>query len=112
MFDYNKLRAPFLTVLVIALTILIDFPVSYAVVLILFFWLRTLDIIPMVERKIHDVYPGFINHHGLVRKAIPYAVYLILLISLKFIIIDIAMERILHIPARQELMDFVTRVSE
>ena len=112
MFDFNKLRAPLLTVLVIALTIFMDFPVSYAVVLILFFWIRTFGIADRIEGKIHDIYPGFIDHHDLVRRAIPYAVYLVLLISLKFLVIDIVMERILHIPARQELMNFITKLAE
>jgi hypothetical protein len=112
MFDYNKLRAPILTVLVIVLTVFMDFPLSYAIVLILFFWIRTFGITEKIEKKIHDVYPGFIDHHELVRRAIPYAVYLLLLISLKFLVIDIVMERILHIPARQELMDFITKLAE
>ncbi len=109
--DFNKLRAPLLTILVIALTVFMDFPLSYAVVLILFFWVRTLGITTMIEKKIHEVYPGFIDHHEIVRRAIPYAVYLVLLISLKFVIIDIVMEGILHIPARAELMEFVTRLA-
>jgi hypothetical protein len=111
MIDYRRLRAPLLTLLVMVLVLLVDFPVSYAAVLAGFFWLRTLDIVPAIERKIHEVYPDFILHHELVRKAIPMAAYLILIISLKFIIVDIAMEQILHIPARDELAEFISKYS-
>ena len=101
-----------MSMIVLCLIVFMGFPISYGAVLIAFFWLRTLNISAAIERKIHEVYPGFIEHHELVRKAIPFIFYMALLLSLKFLIVDIALGQMLHIPARQELAEFVSRISD
>lgn len=109
--DLRGLRAPFLSAVVIALIVFMQFPLSYGAVLIGFFWLRTLNIASVIEKKIHEIYPDFINHHDVVRKAVPFIVYIALILSLKFLIVDVAMGLVLHIPARQDLAEFIARVS-
>ena len=109
--DYRSLRAPVLSAIVVVLIIFMGFPLSYGAVLIGFFWLRTLNVASLIEKKIHEIYPDFINHHDVVRRAVPFIVYIALILSLKFIIIDVAMGLLLHIPARQELAEFVARLS-
>jgi len=110
--NYHILRAVVLSLIVIALTLAIDFPVSYAIVLILFFGIRAFDITAIIENKIREVYPGFISHHKWVQRAIPFILYIALLVVLKFMIIDVFMVNVLHIPVRAQLDEFVASNSE
>lgn len=110
--DYPILRAVVLSLIVIALTLTIDFPVSYALVLILFFGIRAFNVTAIIEKKVKEVYPDFISHHPWIQRAIPFVIYIALLIALKFMIIDIFMVQILHIPVRAQLDEFVTSYSK
>jgi hypothetical protein len=109
--NYHILRAVVLSLIVIALTLTIDFPVSYALVLILFFGIRAFNITAIIENKIKEVYPDFISHHKWVQRAIPFIIYITLLISLKFLLVDMFMVQILHIPVRAQLDEFVASYS-
>lgn len=104
---YRKYAPPVLTAFIIALIAFSGFPASYGLIIIGFVWIRRLDIQGALERKIIRAYPAFESHHPFVQKAIPFVFYVILLISLKFIIVDIAIEGLLNIPVREEFQSFV-----
>lgn len=110
--NYHILRAVVLSLIVIVLTLTINFPVSYALILILFFGIRAFNITAIIEKKIKEIYPDFILHHNWVQRAIPFIIYLALLVAIKFMIIDIFMIQVLHIPVRAQLDEFVTSYSK
>ena len=110
--NYHILRAVVLSLIVIALTLTINFPVSYALVLILFFGIRAFNVTAIIEKKIKEIYPDFISHHKWVQRVIPFVIYIALLMALKFMIIDIFMIHVLHIPVRAQLDEFIAVYSE
>lgn len=101
------LKAALFTTLTIVLVLAIDFPIYYAIILIAFFWIRVFPFTKFIDKKLSESHSIYRTSHPLMRKAVPYVIYIAFIIILKILVIDIIMPEILHIPVRDQLYEFL-----
>jgi|GEM_PF-3130242 len=101
------IRAIILTVLAIALVLVFHFPVYYAIILIAFFWIRVLPLTEFIDKKILEFHPSYGSSHHLIRRAIPYMVYIVLMVAMKLLVVDIIASEFLHLPVKEQLYEFL-----
>ncbi len=101
------IRAAVFTALAIFLVLGFGFPAYYAVILIAFFWIRVFPFTKLIDRKLTELHSGYGTSHHLIRKAVPYAIYIVFLIAVKIFVVDIVMTEILQIPVREQLYGFL-----
>ena len=101
------IKALLFTALVIILVLTIDFPIYYAIFLIAFFWIKILPFTKFIDRKLSELHPSYETSHPLIRKAVPYMVYITLIIVMKILVVDVFVSGILQIPVKEQLYEFL-----
>ena len=101
------IRATIFTVLTILLVLAFNFPIYYGIILIAFFWIKIFPFTKFIDKKLMESYPSYKNSHPILRKAVPYAIYILFIIVMKTMIVDIFMSEFLHIPVKEQLYEFL-----
>jgi hypothetical protein len=101
------IRATLFSALAIILVLAIDFPVYYAIVFIAFFWVRVFPFTKFIDKKLTESHPTYGTLNPLIRKVIPYAVYIAFIVVMKILVVDILMSGIFHLPVKDQLYEFL-----
>ncbi|MBU4267041.1 MAG: hypothetical protein L6300_06920 [Syntrophaceae bacterium] len=96
-------------VIVYALYFKSHMPVTLVLILEILLLIKLLPVRQFIEGKIISRYPQYSSLNVWVRRIILFAVYVLLYTVLKFIIVNVIMMAMLHIPVEEQIYDFINR---
>jgi len=87
-------------------------PVTLVLILEILLLIKLLPVRQFVEGKIISRYPHYSSLNVWIRRITLFAIYVLLYTVLKFIIVNVIMISILHIPVEEQIYDFINRTRE
>jgi len=87
-------------------------PVTLVLILEILLLIKLLPVRQLIEGKIIGRYPQYSSLNVWIRRIILFAVYVLLYTILKFIIVNVIMMSILHIPVEEQIYDFINKTRE
>jgi len=89
-----------------------NFPISLIIVFEVLLVAKTLPITEFIKKKIIEYFPRYQSFNIWMRRLILLIVWFLIYAALKFIIIDIFMMQILHIPVEQQIYEFMEHMQQ
>jgi len=87
-------------------------PVTLVLILEILLLIKLLPVRQFVEGKIIGRYPHYSGLNVWIRRIILFAIYVLFYTVLRFIIVNIIMISILHIPVEEQIYDFINKTGE
>ena len=84
-------------------------PITLVLILEILLLIKLLPVRQFIEGKIIGRYPHYSSLNVWIRRIILFAVYVLIYTVLKFIIVNIIMMAMLHIPVEEQIYDFINR---